>query len=46
LKNPVILYGEQLLLEKINASSKEDVSVWRNKKKGNTEEEDLEVEKK
>jgi AraC-like DNA-binding protein len=46
LKNPVILYGEQLLLEKINSSKKEEVAVWRNKKKGNTEEEDLEVEKK
>jgi AraC-like DNA-binding protein len=46
LKNPVILYGEQLLLEKINTATKEEVAVWRNKKKGNTEEEDLEVEKK
>jgi AraC-like DNA-binding protein len=46
LKNPVILYGEQLLLEKINSSTKEEVAVWRNKKKGNTEEEDLELEKK
>jgi len=46
LKNPVILYGEQLLLEKINTSTKEDVAVWRIKKKGSTEEEDLEVEKK
>jgi AraC-like DNA-binding protein len=46
LKNPVILYGEQLLIEKINSSTKEEVAVWRNKKKGNTEEEDLEVEKK
>jgi len=46
LKNPVILYGEQLLLEKINTATKEEVAVWRNKKKGNTKEEDLEVEKK
>jgi AraC-like DNA-binding protein len=46
LKNPVILYGKQLLFEKINTATKEDVSVWRNKKKGNAEEEDLEVEKK
>jgi AraC-like DNA-binding protein len=46
LKNPVILYGEQLLIEKINSSTTEEVTVWRDKKKGNTEEEDLEVEKK
>lgn len=46
LKNPVILYGEQLLLEKINTATSEEVAIWRNKKKGNTEEEDLEVEKK
>ncbi len=46
LKNPVILYGEQLLLEKINSSTKEEIPVWRNKKLRNTEEEDLEVEKK
>jgi AraC-like DNA-binding protein len=46
LKNPVILYGEQLLLEKINKSTNEEIEVWRNKKKGRTEKEDLEVEKK
>lgn len=46
LKNPVILYGEQLLLEKINTSTKEEIPVWRNKKPGKTEEVDLEVEKK
>ncbi|WP_293015559.1 helix-turn-helix domain-containing protein [Mongoliibacter sp.] len=46
LKNPVILYGEQLLLEKINTSTKEEIEVWRNKKKGDSEKDDLEVEKK
>jgi AraC-like DNA-binding protein len=46
LKNPVILYGEQVLLEKINNTTKEEVIVWRSKKQEPTEKEDLEVEKK
>lgn len=46
LKNPVILYGEQLLLEKINNTTKEEVIVWRPKKREPTEKEDFEVEKK
>jgi len=46
LKNPVILYGEQQLLKELNSSTKEEVTVWRSKKKSPTEKEDLEVEKK
>ena len=46
LKNPVILYGEQLLLEKINNATKEEVIVWKSKKQDPTEKVDLEVEKK
>ena len=46
LKNPVILYGQQLLLKNINTSSKEDLVVWRSIKLEPTEAEDLELEKK
>ena len=47
LKNPVILYGEQLLLKNLNTNSKgEEVAVWRNTKLEPTELEDLELEKK
>uniref|UniRef100_UPI004048D024 helix-turn-helix domain-containing protein n=1 Tax=Algoriphagus sp. TaxID=1872435 RepID=UPI004048D024 len=46
LKNPVILYGEQLLLKSINTSSKEELVVWRRIKLEPTEAEDLELEKK
>jgi AraC-like DNA-binding protein len=46
LKNPIILYGEQLLLEKLNSFTKEEVVVWRHSKQEPTHKEDLEVEKK
>lgn len=46
LKNPVILYGEQLLLKSINTRSKEELVVWRRIKLEPTEVEDLELEKK
>jgi len=46
LKNPVILYGQQLLLKNINTSSKEELVVWRSIKLEPTEAEDLELEKK
>ena len=46
LKNPVILYGEQLLLKNLNSISGEEVVVWRKSKLEPTEKEDLEVEKK
>jgi AraC-like DNA-binding protein len=46
LTNPVILYGEQILLEKINKSTKDEIEVWRETKKAKTEKEDIEVEKK
>ena len=46
LKNPVILYGQQLLLKNINTSSKEDLVLWRSIKLEPTEAEDLELEKK
>ena len=44
--NPVILYGEQLLLKNINTSTKEELVVWSSIKLGPTEAEDLELEKK
>jgi AraC-like DNA-binding protein len=46
LKNPIILYGHQLLLKNLNTNSKEEVAVWRNAKLEPTELEDLELEKK
>jgi AraC-like DNA-binding protein len=46
LKNPIILYGHQLLLKNLNTNSKEEVAVWRNTKLEPTELEDLELEKK
>ena len=46
LKNPIILYGQQLLLKNLNTNSKEEVAVWRNTKLEPTELEDLELEKK
>lgn len=46
LKNPVILYGQQLLLKNISTSSKEELVVWRSIKLEPTEAEDLELEKK
>jgi AraC-like DNA-binding protein len=46
LKNPIILYGEQLLLKNLNAASIEELVVWRGVKLEPTEKEDLEVEKK
>ena len=46
LKNPVILYGQQLLLKNIRTSSKEELLVWRSIKLDPTEAEDLELEKK
>jgi len=45
-KNPVILYGEQLLLKNLKNTSKEEVVAWRSVKLDPTEEEDLDVEKK
>lgn len=46
LKNPVILYGEQLLLKNLKKTSPEEVVAWRSSKLEPTEQEDLEVEKK
>ena len=46
LKNPLLLYGEQLLLQKLNSFKKEEVAVWKFNKKEPTDLEDLEVEKK
>jgi AraC-like DNA-binding protein len=46
LKNPIILYGEQLLLKSLNTTSKDELIVWRGTKLEPTEKEDLEVEKK
>ena len=46
LKNPLLLYGEQFLLQKLNSFRKEEVVVWKLIKKEPTDAEDLEVEKK
>jgi AraC-like DNA-binding protein len=46
LKNPLLLHGEQLLLQKLNSFKKEEVAVWKFNKKEPTDLEDLEVEKK
>jgi len=45
-RNPVILYGEQLLLKNLTNTSKEEVVAWRSIKLEPTELEDLDVEKK
>ena len=45
-KNPLLLYGEQFLLQKLNSFRKEQVVVWKLVKKEPTDLEDLEVEKK
>jgi AraC-like DNA-binding protein len=45
-KNPLLLHGEQLLLQKLNSFRKEEVVVWKLIKKEPTDLEDLEVEKK
>jgi len=45
-KNPVILYGEQLLLKNLKNSTPEEIAAWRSAKLEPTEQEDLEVEKK
>ncbi len=45
-RNPVILYGEQLLLKNLKNTSKEEVVAWRSVKLEPTEQEDLDVEKK
>jgi AraC-like DNA-binding protein len=46
LKNPLLLYGEQFLLQKLNTFKKEEVLVWINSKQEPTDIEDLELEKK
>lgn len=46
LKNPVILYGEQLLIKQINQSTREELDIWRTNKKRPTDIEDLLLEKK
>jgi AraC-like DNA-binding protein len=45
LRNPRILYGELRLLEHINAVVPEEIAIWRPKKKGQTDPQDLNVEK-
>jgi len=45
-RNPVILYGEQLLLKNLKNTSKEEVAAWRSVKLEPTEQEDLDVERK
>jgi AraC-like DNA-binding protein len=46
IRNPVILYGEKLLLKNLTNTSKEEVVAWRSIKLEPTEPEDLDVEKK
>ena len=45
LRNPRILYGELRLLEHINAGAPEEIAIWRSKKKGQTNPQDVGVEK-
>jgi AraC-like DNA-binding protein len=45
-RNPVILYGEQLLLKNLINRSKEELATWRSLKLEPTELEDLDLEKK
>jgi AraC-like DNA-binding protein len=45
-KNPVILYGEQLLLKNLKKISSEEIGTWRNSKLEPTELEDLDLERK
>jgi AraC-like DNA-binding protein len=45
LRNPRILYGELRLLEHINQVAPEEIAIWRSKKKGQTNPQDLGVEK-
>lgn len=45
LRNPRILYGELRLLEHINAVAPEEITIWRTKKRGQTNAQDLGVEK-
>jgi AraC-like DNA-binding protein len=45
-KNPVLLYGEQLLLKNLKNSSPEEIAAWRSTKLEPTEQEDLDLEKK
>ena len=45
-KNPVLVYGEQLLLKNLKNSSPEEIAAWRSTKLEPTELEDLDLEKK
>ena len=45
LRNPRILYGELRLLEHINAVVPEEIAIWKSKKKGQTDPQDVNVEK-
>ena len=45
LRNPRILYGELRLLEHINAGAPEEIAIWKSKKKGQTDPQDVNVEK-
>jgi AraC-like DNA-binding protein len=45
LKNPNILYGSKLLLQKINSSNVGDINIWKNKKTKITAKNDLELER-
>ena len=45
LRNPRILYGELRLLEHINEIVPEEIAIWRSKKRGQTNAQDLAVEK-
>uniref|UniRef100_UPI0040483678 helix-turn-helix domain-containing protein n=1 Tax=Algoriphagus sp. TaxID=1872435 RepID=UPI0040483678 len=46
LRNPVILYGEQLLLKNLKNTKPEEIAAWRSSKLEPTELEDLDLEKK
>ena len=44
--NPINLYGEEVLLKKLNNSKIEEIQIWKTMKKIRTEAIDLDVEKK
>ncbi|MDH4404057.1 MAG: AraC family transcriptional regulator [Flavobacterium sp.] len=46
LMNPINLYGEEVLLKKLNNSKIEEIQIWKTIKKIRTEAIDLDVEKK
>lgn len=44
--NPMIMYGEQLRLRKVNQTATDELKIWSSKKIKDTDAQDLEIEKK